>query len=300
MCIICVKNKGVKAPTAEVIENMFTANPNGAGFAYVKNNRVIIHKGLMSLDSFNTALEKVYKSLGNQVQNTPFIYHFRITTSGGTKPQLTHPFPLTNKKSKLLKLQQSCDIAVAHNGIIDINIEKGLSDTATYIKNELAPYKTLKSDFYKAEVIQDAIHHRIDSKLAILSQDGSIVTIGNFEEEKGLLFSNDSYCGYKSFWCDDWYNDTDTRKITLRTPVKKLTGIYAELLPDYVIETDCCTAPLYNTRQCKYYIDEATMSAYEKDGNKWFDCGTVIDYYHMYSDEFITSILDCTKEVVLK
>ena len=299
MCIICVKNKGVKAPTAEVIENMFYANPNGAGFAYVKNNRVIIHKGLMTIEAFNTALEKVYKLLGNQVQNTPFIYHFRITTSGGTKPQLTHPFPLTNKKSKLLKLQQSCDVAVAHNGIIDINIEKGLSDTATYIKNELAPYKSLKSDFYKSEVIQDAIEHRIDSKLAILSQDGSIITIGNFTEEDGLLFSNTSYYGYKSLYTD-WYADDDTRKITIRTAVKKLTGIYAELLPDYVIETDCCTAPLYNTKQRKYYIDEATMTAYEKDGNHWYGCGTVIDYYHMYSDDFITSILDCTKEVVLK
>lgn len=299
MCIICVKNKGVKAPTTEFIENMFYANPNGAGFAYVKNNRVIIHKGLMTLESFNTALEKVYKSLGNAVQDTPFIYHFRITTSGGTKPQLTHPFPLSNKRSKLLKLQQSCDVAVAHNGIIDINIEKGLSDTATYIKNELSPYKTIKADFYKSEVIQDAIEHRIDSKLAILSQDGSIVTIGNFTEEDGLLFSNSSYYSYKSLY-SDWYTDDVTRKITIRTAVKKPTGIYAELLPDYIIETDCCTAPLYNTKSKKYYIDEATMTVYEKDGSKWYDCGTIVDYYHMYCDDFLTSILHCTKEVVLK
>lgn len=297
MCIICVKNKGVKAPTTETIRNMFEANPNGAGFAYVKNNRVIIHKGLMTFEAFDEALEKVYKSLGNSVQNTPFIYHFRITTSGGTKPQLTHPFPLTNKKSKLLKLQQSCDVAVAHNGIIDINIEKGLSDTATFIKNELAPYKTIKADFYKSEVIQDAIEHRIDSKLAILSQDGSIVTIGNFEEKDGLLFSNDSYCGYRfSMWDDSYYSYTPT----VKKSVKKLTGVYAELLADYVIETDCSTTPLYNTKSRKYYIDEATMTAYEKDGSKWYDCGTVIDYYHMFSDEFITSILHCTKEVVLK
>lgn len=299
MCIICVKNKGVKAPTKEVIENMFYANPNGAGFAYVKNNRVIIHKGLMTLETFETALEKVYKSLGNSLQNTPFIYHFRITTSGGTKPQLTHPFPLSNKKSKLLKLQQSCDVAVAHNGIIDINIEKGLSDTATYIKNELSPYKTIKSDFYKSEVIQDAIEHRIDSKLAILSQDGSIVTIGNFEEDNGLLYSNTSYMSYRSFYTD-WYSDTDTRHITVKESIKKPTGIYAELLPDYIIETDCCSAPLYNTKSRKYYIDEATMTAYEKDGSKWYDCGTVVDYYHMFCDDFLTSILDCTKEIVLK
>ena len=298
MCIICVKKAGVKAPTTEVIENMFLANPNGAGFAYVKNNRVIINKGLMTLESFTTALDKVYKSLGNKIQNTPFIYHFRITTSGGTKQSLTHPFPLSNKKSKLLRLQQSCDVAVAHNGIIDINIEKGLSDTATYIKNELSAYKTIKTDFYKSEVIQDAIEHRIDSKLAILSQDGSIVTIGNFEEENALLFSNTSYMGYRSFY-SDWYADVDTRHITLKTSIKRPTGIYAELLSDYVIETDACTSPLYNTKNRKYYINEATMTAYEKEGSKWYDCGTVVDYYHMFSDEFITSILDCTKEVVL-
>ena len=298
MCIICVKNKGINAPTTETIRNMFDANPNGAGFAYVRNNRVIIHKGLMTFEAFNEALNKVYKVLGNQVRNTAFIYHFRITTSGGTKPQLTHPFPLSNKKSKLLKLQQSCDIAVAHNGIIDINIEKGLSDTATFIKNELSAYKTIKSDFYKSEVVQDAIYHRIDSKLAILSSDGSIVTIGNFEEdENGLLFSNDSYrVSWFSLWDDYYYY---TPKKNSKKPIKKPTGMLLELLNDFALETDAIIEPLYGSKYRDYYIDDKTMTVYEKDNDKWYDCGTVIDYYNIYSDDFITSIYDCTREVIV-
>ena len=45
-------------------------------------------------------------------------YHFRISTQAGVSPEMTHPFPLSNRPARLRKLDLRCRVGVAHNGVI--------------------------------------------------------------------------------------------------------------------------------------------------------------------------------------
>ena len=47
MCIICCKPMGKDMPTEEIMKNMWVNNPDGAGFMYVKNHKLVIEKGFM-------------------------------------------------------------------------------------------------------------------------------------------------------------------------------------------------------------------------------------------------------------
>ena len=102
MCIIVVKKAGIAAPSDEMFENMWNHNPDGAGFMYTANGGVCIEKGFMEYKDFYKAYKRVEGKI-DTVQ-TPMIFHFRITTHGGTSPENTHPFPVTDNLSTLRKL----------------------------------------------------------------------------------------------------------------------------------------------------------------------------------------------------
>lgn len=88
MCIIVVKQAGIAAPSDEMFENMWNHNPYGAGFMYTANGGVCIEKGFMEYKDFYKAYKRVEGKI-DTVQ-TPMIFHFRITTHGGTSPENTH------------------------------------------------------------------------------------------------------------------------------------------------------------------------------------------------------------------
>ena len=146
----------------------------------------------MKLKSLKTALRGLEKKV--DVTNTPIILHFRITTSGGTSPGNTHPFPITEKLPLLQMTKSKAPLAVAHNGIIDIKpSQKDISDTMEYIISQLAPLYQLKKDFYKHEAGKKLVYNAIKSKMAIMDGNGYIATIGDFVEADGILYSNASY-----------------------------------------------------------------------------------------------------------
>ena len=156
---------------------------------WVENNRVRIHKGFMTLKDFNDFLEE----LGNRLnlKETPVVMHFRITTHGGTKPENCHPFPISDNVNTLKKLQFVTDIGVAHNGIIhSVTPRTGISDTMEYIASQLVYIKKSNQKFYKDKNMIQLIENAIGSKMAFLTASGEIYTIGHFEEENGILYSN--------------------------------------------------------------------------------------------------------------
>lgn len=85
MCIIASSAIGVNLPTNETIETMWFKNPDGAGFMFNKDGKVIIRKGFMTLPDFMTAIEELKKEI--DVVNTSVIMHFRIGTHGGNTPK---------------------------------------------------------------------------------------------------------------------------------------------------------------------------------------------------------------------
>lgn len=202
MCIIAAKAKGVAMPTDEVIENMWYGNSDGAGFMYAEKGKVYIRKGFMKFDDFRKALDELAAT--HDMTELPLVMHFRITTHGGTKPANCHPFPISDSIGVLSKLDTKCHLGVAHNGIIDITPRKGISDTMEYIASQLAPLSKAVPDFYKNKHLIEMIYNATRSRLAFLSRDGAIYTIGDFINDNGVLYSNNSYKHSRS-WRDFSY-----------------------------------------------------------------------------------------------
>ena len=194
MCIIVVKKAGIAAPSDEMFENMWNHNPDGAGFMYAANGDVCIEKGFMEYKDFYKAYKRVEGKI-DTVQ-TPMIFHFRITTHGGTSPENTHPFPVTDNLSMLRKLMCKTSLGVAHNGILSVQPRSGISDTMEYILTQLSTMKCINKHFPQDKYFRKLIENEIgSSRLAFLDMEGNISTVGDFvtDEQTGLMFSNTSY-----------------------------------------------------------------------------------------------------------
>lgn len=191
MCIIAVSKRGIKQPTLEQLKNMFTNNPDGAGYMYARNGEVHIHKGFMTWEDFERQIKRE-----RFTEDDPVVYHFRISTQAGVNPQMTHPFPLTSNIEQCEALDLTCPIGVAHNGIIHMTSfkkEVRFSDTAYFIAwymNRLVRNRADLADPFVNEMIESLTN----SKWAMMDgKSGEIETVGKFTKVKGLLFSNDSY-----------------------------------------------------------------------------------------------------------
>ena len=193
MCIIIAKRKNGRIPTESELHYAFNYNNDGAGFMYVDNNKVIIDKGYMKYKDFiaryNQLLEKY-----NNFTNKSLVIHCRIGTSGTNSKGNTHPYPITSNSKELKKTHFKSDIGIAHNGIIrDYELTGNFNDTQAFIIKYLYPIYSHYKDFYKNKYITSGIADITNSKFVILDTKDNIYKIGNFIEDKGLYFSNDSY-----------------------------------------------------------------------------------------------------------
>ena len=190
MCIICASPAGVRQPTDFQIKTMFAHNPHGAGYMYARDGKVFIHKGFMNLVEFMDALKSERFTAEDSV-----VYHFRISTQAGVCPEMTHPFPLSNRSALMRKLDLACACGVAHNGIIPAYSDpnnKLYSDTAMFITEFLSRVLKSSSDLHDPEFLKN-LYTVAQSKLAIMDGSGYIATVGEFRDIGGLLFSNYSF-----------------------------------------------------------------------------------------------------------
>lgn len=206
MCIAIVKTKkGII--TDEQLKNCWNRNPDGAGFAYPCNNKVVIRKGYFNFDKFlkdYRAVEKTCKS--------NMLIHFRISTSGNIDTTNCHPHRVNDK------------MAMIHNGILHIDVPKNspVSDTVLYCKNYL---QKLPKGFTSSDVIMEYIEEHIGSgnKFCFIEADGkySIVNESAGKWDNGVWYSNESYKqpritysnwyktgAWSKYYNDDW-NDPD-------------------------------------------------------------------------------------------
>ena len=190
MCIICVSPKRVRQPNVTTIRRMFQNNPDGAGYMVARDGKVIISKGFMNVDEYIEAIRAEHFTAKD-----PVVYHFRISTQAGVNPEMTHPFPLSNRIEHMKVLDVECPCGVAHNGVIRLTADprnREYSDTALFIANYLSLIIREPSDL-KDERVLKLIHRLAGSKLAIMDADGYIATVGEYINQKGLLFSNASF-----------------------------------------------------------------------------------------------------------
>lgn len=210
MCIIAVSKIGVKQPSLDTMRTMFENNPDGAGYMFARDGKVYIHKGFMEWKDFERSIKA--EKFGKE---DPVVYHFRISTQAGVRPTMTHPFPLTEKLELCEKLDLSCSVGIAHNGIIHMTSdtkETRFSDTAIFITDYMTRLIRSKADLTDPAVL-NMIDHLTNSKWAMINGfTGEISTVGKFTNKGGIMYSNDSYLPYvgKTKLCGmttrDWYD----------------------------------------------------------------------------------------------
>ena len=155
-----------------------------------------------------------------------------IPTRGGTTPANTHPFPVTDSITRLQATRTCSTVGVAHNGIIrSVSPRKGISDTMEYIATQLAPLSRALPDWYHNRGALTLVQNAIDSKLAVLTGAGEIITVGDFETENGIMYSNGSFRSYGGRYANismyDWDYDWEASafeayvKNTAKTTAKK-------------------------------------------------------------------------------
>ena len=197
MCIIVFKPSGEKMPKRKRLMRCWDNNPDGAGYMFPSNGLVVIKKGFMDYSDFIQSLQADYKKYGEE---TPFVIHFRISTQGGVKKGLTHPFPFTTEMEDMKKTRCKCQLGIAHNGIIDLTTESyyrrkdvDYNDTMKFISE----YLTLIIDRFnwyehkgKVRLIERLIS---GSRLAIMDGNGHTELIGDWTEDNGIFYSNNYY-----------------------------------------------------------------------------------------------------------
>ena len=195
MCVIIVKEGSQAKPSKEFLQKAWKHNPDGAGFMYPNNGKIIISKGYMEF-------EKFWKAVKNLPEDRAIVYHFRIATHGARNEKGTHPFPITDKDEVLQMKHTISNIGVAHNGIIrmcgsypaDEN-PYNLSETQLYIRDYLSKIKKLDNKFYDNPFWLNIIEKTIDSKMTFLLPDNRVIKIGAFSDVRGYSCSN-SYFDY--------------------------------------------------------------------------------------------------------
>ncbi len=190
MCIAIVKPLG-KTISKEVLEICSKNNPDGCGFAYVKDGVVWINK-YMDFDTF-------YKNYKEIEPTSTMLIHFRIATHGKVEVKNCHPFKLNNR------------MALIHNGVISGYGDKQTkTDTQDFIDKIIGniSWKMWKNPSF-IELVNKAIGY---SKLCILDVDGNHYIVGEEKGEwvDGIWFSNKSYEPKKdkviSYSNNDYYN----------------------------------------------------------------------------------------------
>ena len=216
MCIIVAKNKGVALPTKKTLEQCFERNKDGAGIMYVKNNKVIIEKGLMTFQDFYKKLKSIKKEFGGDLTNKALVMHFRIGTHGENDKATTHPFPISNNFNDLRATYFETDLGMAHNGIMSFyNYDRTLSDTQSFIKDYVSVFKELNKKFYLNNKVMEIISNEANissNKLCFLDNKENIYWYGDKVIDNGVIYSNTTYKPYTyksyrsySYDYDYWY-----------------------------------------------------------------------------------------------
>lgn len=188
MCVIAFSPRGVDIPTPQQLEQMWDANPDGAGYAYVnKKGKVVYRKGFMTLDSLLKELE-----VPERFKSTCFAVHFRIGTSGKNDKATCHPFPISNNFGDLRKTEGEEDAVLFHNGVLAQGgiVSPLSSDTQDFViamSPLLKKYNQSKSrDFFVEELIKG-------NRLLILYKNNAFKMFGEWKKDGDLWVSNLHY-----------------------------------------------------------------------------------------------------------
>lgn len=174
MCILVIKEKGVKFPTMKQVQACCDNNPDGFALSYSQKGRIKTFKTMDKkefLEYYKGVMELPYKEVA-------MILHARIKTHGSVGIKNCHCW-------------ESDGMSFAHNGILSIKNREDLTDSETFFRDIFLPIWRKGKSWENAELAINAIIG--SSKFGFLERNGVIHHYGPFQKEKGVLFSNSSY-----------------------------------------------------------------------------------------------------------
>ena len=194
MCVIVHKEPGVEIPTDEVLKKCFTTNSDGAGILIYRKDTdfVEIHKGYLKFDDFLENKNKLNIHIDDHV-----VFHFRITTSGGTCAENCHPFPISDKVKDLKALRINTQRALVHNGIIGAG-SKDLSDTQLFVK-DIVSNNLIMNNLDKEFVQKEIENFTTGNKYVLIdAAKNLVVRIGYWSQdtETKIWYSNRNHETY--------------------------------------------------------------------------------------------------------
>lgn len=217
MCLIAVAPKGTKKYSEfllEAVRKASVTNTDGIGFSYKRDknkSRVWISKGFKDVEVFIKSLKN--KRLKDEDE---LIIHLRIGNKGGKTTEMNHPFVLSDDTDIILSNETYVENSImAHNGtFFDYSVHSSmLSDTYFFVK-EFMSVKEIQ-DLLKRDLklFKDTFKYVLKTnRLAFIFNDETpLVVIGDFKEDQGYFFSNDSYSrnNYRNIGGADYYGAED-------------------------------------------------------------------------------------------
>lgn len=176
MCVIVLQPAGLEL-SGNKFRNCWKRNSDGGGYCFAFEGTVVVRKGFFNmkemLDSYRLDREAHLDS--------PFIIHFRISTSGQIDEENTHPHLVRE------------DLAIAHNGHI---MGWGSKDKSDTLRFTLKVLKHLPDGWETNHAILELLGGYLNTdKMVLLNGEGeySIVNEVRGEECGGLWFSNKGY-----------------------------------------------------------------------------------------------------------
>lgn len=195
MCLAIYK-PGKLAIPVEHLRDGWIANPDGGGYAYIHEGKVVINKGFVKLQEFLKSYESDFK----KHKDSPFLIHFRIRSMGDKSEDNTHPFPIDGG-------------AVIHNGSLQgtgAQYQQGPSDTRLFAEKFKSNLSFKFMNEHKGEFGQAVGAY---NKLVFLYETGQVVIVN---EDRGV-WRNDIWYSNHTFTprpssapsntlTEDWYN----------------------------------------------------------------------------------------------
>lgn len=202
MCVLIAQREGANALTRTQLENGWSRNPDGGGFAYIDpdSGEIVVEKAMVK-DEFIDDYIEAFDKYG---EYSPFIVHMRIATSGGVSLETAHPFHVARTDGEMV---------VAHNGIIDLMTAytgAGVSDTIAFAEWIL---DELPQGWLDNAAVSELVEEYIDySKLAFLTTEP--------EAKEYLYILNEDLGEWQG---NTWFSNKSCEKPKVVYPYKKYT-----------------------------------------------------------------------------
>ena len=179
MCIILLAEN--KQLTKGILEKAESANPHGAGIAWINDKTKT--KNVKFLKGVNLDTKGILKLIKIRKIKTPYVVHFRITSIGSTSDQLCHPFDLNALLTENKQSGSSMAGVLFHNGTMsdykthyDLVFEAGkLNDTKGIFNNielELSDSRVMSYIANKNRLGLGYLEKILGQKIAVLTKEG--------------------------------------------------------------------------------------------------------------------------------